>query len=137
MQRLFSSFPEGPPGVGLLLLRGGVGMIVIVKAMMVLALEMQGSVIAAVIIKACTGLLLIVGLLTPYAGTVLCLNALFAFVLSAPAGWLEWDASLLIAVTSVALALVGPGAYSIDARLFGRREIVVGHVPPNERSKRP
>jgi len=28
-------------------------------------------------------------------------------------------------VTAVAIALLGPGAFSLDGRLFGRREIVI------------
>jgi len=31
-------------------------------------------------------------------------------------------------VTAVAIALLGPGAFSLDGRLFGRREIV---IPPH------
>jgi hypothetical protein len=33
-------------------------------------------------------------------------------------------------VAAVALALLGPGAFSLDGRLFGRREIV---IPPSSR----
>jgi len=33
-------------------------------------------------------------------------------------------------VTTIALALLGPGAFSLDGRLFGRREIV---IPPSSR----
>jgi uncharacterized membrane protein YphA (DoxX/SURF4 family) len=36
-------------------------------------------------------------------------------------------ALILIALMAVAVALLGPGAFSLDARLFGRREIV---IPP-------
>lgn len=32
---------------------------------------------------------------------------------------------LLITALSIGLSLIGPGAYSIDARLFGRREIII------------
>jgi uncharacterized membrane protein YphA (DoxX/SURF4 family) len=39
-----------------------------------------------------------------------------------------------IAMTSVALLLLGPGALSLDARLFGRREII---IPDNPRSPLP
>jgi hypothetical protein len=35
---------------------------------------------------------------------------------------------LLIGV-AMSLALIGPGAYSVDARLFGRREIRVSQKP--------
>jgi uncharacterized membrane protein YphA (DoxX/SURF4 family) len=34
-------------------------------------------------------------------------------------------AHLNLAVISLALALLGPGAFSLDARLFGRREIII------------
>jgi uncharacterized membrane protein YphA (DoxX/SURF4 family) len=34
-----------------------------------------------------------------------------------------------LAVISVALVLLGPGAVSLDARLFGRREIIIPGPP--------
>lgn len=34
-------------------------------------------------------------------------------------------AHLNLAITSMALVLLGPGAFSFDARLFGRREIII------------
>ena len=126
MARLFASFPDGRPGVGLLLLRGGVGTIVLARATMLFVSELDGGASALVVVKALTALLLIIGLLTPYAGLTLCLNALISLRLVVGGAW-QADAALLVAVTSLALALVGPGAYSMDARLFGRREII---VPP-------
>jgi putative oxidoreductase len=36
---------------------------------------------------------------------------------------------ILIIVDGVALALLGPGAHSIDAHLFGRREIILPNDP--------
>jgi hypothetical protein len=36
----------------------------------------------------------------------------------------------LVAVTAAALALLGPGAFSVDSRLFGRREIVIPKRSP-------
>jgi uncharacterized membrane protein YphA (DoxX/SURF4 family) len=32
---------------------------------------------------------------------------------------------LLAVMMAISLALLGPGAYSVDARLFGRREITI------------
>jgi uncharacterized membrane protein YphA (DoxX/SURF4 family) len=32
---------------------------------------------------------------------------------------------LCVTIAAVAMALLGPGAYSLDARLFGRREIII------------
>jgi hypothetical protein len=34
-----------------------------------------------------------------------------------------------VAADALALAMLGPGAHSIDAWLFGRREIVIPDVP--------
>ena len=34
-------------------------------------------------------------------------------------------AALNLAAISAALVLLGPGAFSVDARLFGRREIII------------
>ena len=38
-------------------------------------------------------------------------------------------AATLVIVDGLALALLGPGAHSIDAYLFGRREIIIPHDP--------
>jgi hypothetical protein len=32
-------------------------------------------------------------------------------------------------VLTTAIALLGPGAFSIDARMFGRREILIPNTP--------
>jgi uncharacterized membrane protein YphA (DoxX/SURF4 family) len=42
-------------------------------------------------------------------------------------------AHLNLAIICVALVLLGPGAFSLDARLFGRREIII----PNSRRDQP
>jgi uncharacterized membrane protein YphA (DoxX/SURF4 family) len=42
--------------------------------------------------------------------------------------------ALLVAVIATAVVLLGPGALSMDARLFGRREII---IPPSARPARP
>jgi uncharacterized membrane protein YphA (DoxX/SURF4 family) len=66
-----------------------------------------------------TGLLLIAGLWTPFAGTLLAAIVVWkAFLL--PQNLLLY---LLMGTIGVALAMVGPGAWSIDARLFGRKQI--------------
>jgi hypothetical protein len=36
---------------------------------------------------------------------------------------------LLVVVDAAALVLLGPGAHSTDALLFGRREILIPHEP--------
>ena len=43
-------------------------------------------------------------------------------------------AAFNLAAISAALVLLGPGAFSLDARLFGRREII---IPEGRSSLRP
>jgi hypothetical protein len=132
MTRLFPPFPQGRIGAGLLLLRAGIGAIVIGKTVTTLVPGLQGGELAGLVVGACIGALLIVGLLTPVAGAALCASTLFA--MRGPSGvGAASDASLLLALVSSALVLVGPGAYSFDARLFGPREIIVPPGPPRPR----
>jgi uncharacterized membrane protein YphA (DoxX/SURF4 family) len=76
-----------------------------------------------------SGCALLVGFLTPGAGVLAGVVSL-AGVLARPAhgapGLLgDGEATTLLVVMAVTVALVGPGAFSLDARLFGRREIMV------------
>jgi hypothetical protein len=68
-------------------------------------------------------LLIGVGILTPIACTI---GALIeAFYALSSHGINDWHAVFTLLVT-IALGMLGPGAFSIDARLFGRRLIVPG-----------
>ena len=69
---------------------------------------------------------LLIGLMTPAAGMALAVAmALFWFPHPVEGVFLDAVASVLIAANALAVAFVGPGAFSVDARLFGRREIFV------------
>lgn len=71
------------------------------------------------VIGALAGLLLIAGLWTPVAGVLAgCAEAWVAFSSPAPI----WNPAVL-AVLAVTLALIGPGEWSLDARLYGRKHI--------------
>jgi uncharacterized membrane protein YphA (DoxX/SURF4 family) len=79
------------------------------------------------------GASLLVGLLTPFACIVVGLcsagRALSGFEAATPHLFAA-GLSLLIEVGAVAaLVLTGPGAFSLDARLFGRREIIIPPPP--------
>ena len=118
MQRLFSTFAEGPPGVGLLIQR-----LVFGAALVYCALAApSGAFLAVRVVAALSGLLILAGLWTPVAGVV---------AASAEA-WLVFSPSAqvcnpaVLAVLAVTLALIGPGAWSIDARLYGRKR----YAPP-------
>lgn len=75
------------------------------------------------------GLVLLIGFLTPVTGLIATLAYLINSVellLAADAnGHAGASASLYLAVMSLTLVLLGPGAFSLDARLFGRREIII------------
>ncbi len=118
MQRLFSTFADGPPGAGLLIQRLLVG-----TALVYCAIATPGGAVAAPqVIGALAGLLLIAGFWTPVAGIVpACAEAWVAF--SSPA---HACIPAVLAVLGVTLALIGPGEWSVDARLYGRKH----YVPP-------
>jgi uncharacterized membrane protein YphA (DoxX/SURF4 family) len=65
------------------------------------------------------GALLIAGLWTPIAGSVAGLLALWGAVIRHE----NPHACVLLASIGAALALLGPGAWSFDARLFGWKRI--------------
>ena len=62
---------------------------------------------------------LLVGFLTPLVAIVIIIGA------GAVAVFGQFQSSLEIIVLTVAVALLGPGAFSLDSRMFGRREIFV------------
>lgn len=64
------------------------------------------------------GVFVVLGFLTPYASTS-CVLVELGILLTTPGGD-EYHVSHLVVNCGV-LAILGPGAYSIDARLFGRR----------------
>jgi uncharacterized membrane protein YphA (DoxX/SURF4 family) len=68
---------------------------------------------------AAAGLFLLLGLWTPAAGTTLAIAELALLIAHRPDPWL----CVLLAALGASLAMIGPGAWSIDARLFGRKEV--------------
>jgi len=121
MQKWFSAFPGEWPGVGLLLLRVLVAVSVIVQTIAYVVatqLSVTGWVFAVLIFASAACLL--VGFVTPVAAALIGFASLgFAFYTTSAIQHLD------ITVLAVVIALLGPGAFSIDARLFGRREILI------------
>ena len=127
MQRLFSMFPPGGPGIGLLLLRISVA----ATFVLIVANRADLSTIHLIfVVAALIALALTIGVLTPYLSFVVCVYALVNLFGAGSRLDALLFASLML--TAAALALLGPGANSIDARLFGRRVVV---VPPRKDSE--
>jgi uncharacterized membrane protein YphA (DoxX/SURF4 family) len=75
-----------------------------------------------------SGAAVVAGLLTPVCAVAVALSASLSVVMhgSAPGGQaVDIGSAIFLIGDAAALALLGPGAHSIDAYLFGRREIVV------------
>ena len=126
MQRLYSTFARGLPGVGLILLRLGSGILLIYFAIAGLLGADSGELVRMLlnVVSGLAGILLIIGLWTPLAGGVVALTQLW-ISFSQPFSKQAYPfVHILLAILSVALAMLGPGAWSIDARLFGRKRLI-------------
>jgi uncharacterized membrane protein YphA (DoxX/SURF4 family) len=81
--------------------------------------------------------LLLAGFLTPVAAGAVALaqaGSAFGWIATAAGASPGPQPAILPAVVSTAVLLLGPGAFALDARLFGRREIVIPHEPRAPRS---
>jgi uncharacterized membrane protein YphA (DoxX/SURF4 family) len=131
LQRTFSGFPTGFPGFALLLLRVVVGGAASSQAWLLISAN-HGAVNTSLVVALLafvTGLALIIGLMTPIASVLLSAGGLLLTVGSSVPGHLllfeSGMARLEFTVMSAALISLGPGGLSLDARLYGRREIEV------------
>jgi len=112
-------FPHGGPGVGLLFLRLATVIILINELLTrVGAAVFHWTLFAVLILAAC----LIVGFITPVASTV---GLIFPIAdLVSPGRDCDAAHGVAFAFAFLALILLGPGAYSIDGYLFGRRVLI-------------
>ena len=119
MRRLFSTFASGLPGTGLLVMRLVAGTALVARAIVILVGDpkLGPSTLQALAIGA--GLLLLAGLWTPIVGTLAAV--IYCWDIFSAAGDL-WT-KILLGTLCAALALLGPGAWSVDARLFGWKRI--------------
>ncbi|HEY6806824.1 MAG TPA: hypothetical protein VI306_24820 [Pyrinomonadaceae bacterium] len=117
-------FPHGAPGIALLLLRISVATVLVINA----ATNGYGPASSRLLlaIALLSSVSLTIGLLTPYL-SVLATAFAVASLLTGPHAR---DYFYVFPVfDALILAVLGPGAYSLDARLFGRRVTV---MPPRK-----
>jgi hypothetical protein len=119
-------FPAGAPGCGLLLLRLIAAISVHFDSSGHLAQNSSVAVFAALLTLS---ILLIAGLLAPLAAAFGGTAQLLLLITSGTS--LPVEAALGV-LHSFAVVLLGPGAYSVDARLFGRRLLIL-HSRDNDR----
>ncbi|MBB5342968.1 hypothetical protein HDF10_000918 [Edaphobacter lichenicola] len=118
MQRLFSMFPTGAAGVALILLRVSVAATLFTQVMP------QGNPAAHIWVSTGVGLLgvsICLGLFTPVSSIACCLIGVAMLLDLKELTFIPLISSILVAAS---LGLLGPGAYSLDARMFGRRLVV-------------
>ena len=121
LQRLFSTFANGGPGKGLMILRLAASSFLVHDSFLPLAKAASDRNTVLPIASAAAGILLLLGLWTPVAGILVTL--LEIWIAFSRTG--EPSASVLAAAIALSLALLGPGAWSIDARTYGRKRISI------------
>jgi putative oxidoreductase len=120
MRRLYYTLADRLPSHGLLLLRVVAGAVLILGCVQI----RNGASIqtfAPHLIAAGGGLLLLIGLWTSVAGAIVAITELSIAFSHSDDPWV----SVLLASLGVALALLGPGAWSVDAQRFGWKRIEI------------
>jgi len=119
VQRLFSTFPNSWPGLGLLILRFATGLSLAAEAHVAGDLVDTASLLARCVVDG-LAVLIWIGLSTPLAAITGAAIQIIVFTIGH-----KFNLSLLVfAAVALSLAMLGPGAWSIDARLYGRKRIV-------------
>lgn len=125
LRRLYSMFAGGWPGIGLILMRIVTGSALVVSAGSALCSDPHIHTVVICAFPMACGLLLVLGLWTPVAGALVALIECWHMLTTAG----DKSVALLLGTIGCALALLGPGLWSVDARLFGWKRV---EPPPRE-----
>jgi putative oxidoreductase len=118
LQRLFTMFPGGWPGAGLLVLRLAAAIPLLLEGCSGFW-EVPHDGLFAKFIAIGVGSLLLAGLWTPIAGVLQSIIEVWTIFARGTTPSMH----VLLAALGVSLVMLGPGAWSVDARLFGRKRI--------------
>ena len=128
MQRTFATFPAGWVGGALLVLRVSVGASAILEVILAVIRGHSLLNLAAASVAVPAGLALIVGLLTPIVSAVLAAGGAAMLLGLHASVFCLLDSRMALfqfVLMAAVVVILGPGAASIDAHLFGRREVVI------------
>ena len=129
LRRLFSTFADGWPGAGLLFMRLVAGSMLLIQGLFSLRSGLSFGQTTVEVLIVSGGVLLLVGLWTPIAGTLMTVLEGWKAI----SGHVDPSIGILLGTLAGALAVLGPGAWSFDARLFGWKRIDIrerpGHNP--------
>jgi uncharacterized membrane protein YphA (DoxX/SURF4 family) len=121
VQKLFSMFPAGAPGIALLLLRLSVAAMLFIDPV---GRVSWPALTWLAVMSLVAAIALVAGFLTPILALICGALKIYALI-----GAAHGIAPLLVLalLLSFAVAMLGPGAYSLDAKMFGRRVVL---LPP-------
>ncbi len=124
MRHSFSAFPDGWPGGGLLLFRVTLGLPLLYWGIA----DLAGMSVIRIpeLTAAAASVFLILGFYTPFTGVVIALAEAWTLCFPATAQHAQPWTNAFLAALSACLAMLGPGAWSIDARRFGRKVFEIG-----------
>jgi len=120
LQRLFTSFADGFPGAGILLIRLVAGGLLLCRGISAIGAEAHPALAVLPLAGAVAGLLILGGLWTPVVGVLAGVIEVW-IGLRGPG---SQSYALILATLAISLAMIGPGAWSIDARLYGRKQLL-------------
>ena len=121
--------------MGLLLLRAAVGLTAVIQGGFFLTDGGNQTLMNWVIglIAVASGALLLIGFLTPIVGMLVGLGSAGIALSWYPAPTLllrdSWLVTVFVVIMAAAIVFLGPGAFSLDCRLFGRLEIFIPPAP--------
>jgi putative oxidoreductase len=124
VQRLFTTFADGLPGAGLLLLRLFTGAVLIDFGISGMHEGPQSWNVALQIIGISAAISLLLGMFTPVAGVLAAAAKVWIAISQFSSHSGDPSITLAQAILAAALAMIGPGVWSIDAQRYGRKHIV-------------